>query len=54
MQQTLQVKRNRQREMTLEEFEKMHSKPFLYILEQYERWQALKQKRAAALEVSES
>ncbi len=41
--QTIQVKKKTEPE-TLEEFEKMHSKAFIYILEQYEKWQELKTK----------
>ena len=39
-----QSKKEKTESMTLEEFEKIHSKPFIYILEQYEKWVELKGK----------
>ena len=41
--QTQTIQKTKELQVTLEEFEKMHSKPFLYILEQYEKWQKLKE-----------
>lgn len=37
-----EMQMNKDDEHKLQEFEKMHSKTFMYFLEQYERWQRLK------------
>ena len=31
----------------LEDFKKMHSETFMYFLEEYEKWRAIKQKKAS-------